>query len=278
MDDAKVLHQLAGLPGVGEAVDAAREACTRLRWHQALRRRQAEAQAESTARAARASAALDGAELPLDLVRDLLRGARTAPDDAVGRAVTGAVRAVVEAQGMGDLVRTAPRQALARLHTAAAAELVEDGALGRPRAGRELPRDLPGPGPAPVGAELSDRLDGLVGLLQAPGEVPALVVAALAHGELMAMRPFVAGSGIVARAAFRAVVVGRGLDPTGVAVPEAACAATGLPAYVEALNAYVGGTTEGVAQWLCYCAGLVERGAAEGVTVADAVVAGRLTG
>jgi hypothetical protein len=107
--------------------------------------------------------------------------------------------------------------------------------------------------------------------------VPALVVAALVHGEVMAVRPFVAGSGVVGRALFRAVVVGRGLDPTGVAVPESACLATGLPAYVEALKGYVSGTAEGVGGWLRYCAEVVERGAADGRAVADAVLAGRLS-
>ncbi|WP_460459902.1 hypothetical protein [Angustibacter peucedani] len=58
MDDTRVLQQLVDLPGVAEAVDAAREACTQLRWHQALRRRTDEARAETTARAARATAEL----------------------------------------------------------------------------------------------------------------------------------------------------------------------------------------------------------------------------
>ncbi len=278
MDDVRALWQLAELPGVGEAVDAAREACTRLRWHRALRRRTDQARAETTARAARASAELDGAELPLDLVRDVLRGARAAPDDAVGRVVAGALRAVVEAHALGDVVRSAPRQALARLHTAAAAGLVEPEALGRPRRDGELPRDLPGPGPAPHGRALTDRLDALTAVMQAPGEVPALVVAALAHGELMTLRPFSVASGVVARAVFRAVVIERGLDPTGVAVPEVACAATGLPDYVAALKGYASGSRDGVAGWLRYCAGCVERGAGEGLSVADAVLTGRLPG
>ncbi|WP_426563898.1 hypothetical protein ACPPVT_21405 [Angustibacter sp. McL0619] len=276
MDDATALRQLADLPGVVDAIDAARQACTELRWHQALRRRTDEARAETTARAARASAALDGAELPVDLVRDILRGATTAPEDAVGRTVAGAVRAVSQAQTIGDVVRSAPLQALARLHTAAAAGLVPDSALGRPRAGEEQPLDLPGPGPAPTGAELTARLSGVAGVLSAPGEVPALVVAAVAHGELLTIRPFLAGNGVVARAVFRAVVVQRGLDPTGVAAPETALAASGLAPYVSALRGYAAGTPEGVAGWLACCADAVRVGAAHGAQVADAVLAGRL--
>jgi hypothetical protein len=276
VDDATALRQLADLPGVGAAIDAARQACTELRWHQALRRRTDQARAETTARAARASAALDGAELPVDLVRDMLRGASPTPRDAVGRTVAGAVRAVSQAQTIGDVVRSAPLQALARLHTAAAAGLVPDDALGRPRGGDEQPLDLPGPGPAPTGPELSDRLAGVAGVLSAPGEVPALVVAAVAHGELLAIRPFLAGNGVVARAVFRAVVVQRGLDPTGVAVPEGALVASGLASYVVAVRGYAAGTPEGVAGWLSFCAGAVQRGAELGTEVADAVLAGRL--
>ena len=64
------------LPGIAEKIDAAREACTRLRWHNALRRRIPEAAAESRVRGAWASGELDGARLSVDIVRDLMRGAR----------------------------------------------------------------------------------------------------------------------------------------------------------------------------------------------------------
>ena len=70
-------RRLAELPGIPEQVEAAREACTRLRWHQALRRRIPEAAAESRVRGAVASAELEGASMPVDVVRDIARGAST---------------------------------------------------------------------------------------------------------------------------------------------------------------------------------------------------------
>ena len=76
---------------------------------------------------------------------------------------------------------------------------------------------------------------------------------------------------------FRAVVVQRGLDPTGVAIPESALAASGLAPYVGALRGYASGTPDGVAQWLVCCADAVQRGAGYGTEVADAVLAGRLS-
>ncbi len=277
MNDEALLR-VAALPGVADAVDAAREACTGLRWHPALRGRADQARAESTVRAGRASAAMDGAELPVDLVRDVLRGAVEAPDDAVGWVVTGALRATVEAGQVARVVRSAPLQALARLHTAAAAGLVPVDLLGRPRSADELPLDLAGPGQPVSGDALRARLDGLVSLMSAGADVPALVVAALVHAEVLAVRPFSVGNGVVARALFRAVVVERGLDPTGVAVPEVGFDRAGRPAYAAAVTAYAVGTADGIAAWIRFCAMAVQVGAGEGSRVGDAVIAGRLTG
>ena len=68
------LAALADLPGIRAKAEAVREACTRLRFHEALRRRIPEAAAESRVRGARASAVLDGVDDPLDLVRGLTTG------------------------------------------------------------------------------------------------------------------------------------------------------------------------------------------------------------
>jgi Fic family protein len=270
-----VLDRLGALPGVEEAVTAARDACTELRWHPALRRRSAEARAEATIRAARCSAALDGARYPVDLVRDAARGARELPDDPTGLVARGALRAVTEARQLEATVSRTPSQVLARLHVAAAAGVVPDDALGRPRTAGEAPGDGGGT-PAPDGAALSARLVSLAELLEAPATAPALVVAAVAHGEVATLRPFVAGNGVVARALARAVIVGRALDPMGVVVWEAAHLNAG-PRYASALAAYASGTPDGVAHWLQHCAQAVVDGAGEGRAVCDAVLAGRLS-
>ena len=73
------VSRLAELPGIPEQVEAAREACTRLRWHQALRKRIPEAAAESRVRGAHASGELEGASVPV-LVD---AGVGTASDAAV---------------------------------------------------------------------------------------------------------------------------------------------------------------------------------------------------
>jgi hypothetical protein len=271
------LRALAGLPGVAEGSDAAREACTRLRFDEALRRRTAEAAAESRVRGARASAALDGAELPVDRVRAMLLGG-AAGSSPVDVAVRGAVQATAESEHVVGLVLTSPWQALARLHVAAMAGVLPAEQVGRPRRVGESALELVDVGPAPEAREVGARLAAVGDVLRAArvAGVSAVVVAAVVHGEVAAMRPFVQGNAVVARAVERAVVQASGLDPTGVAVPEVGHLRGGLAPYVGALAAYATGTPEGVALWLRHCADAVVAGAEEGMRVCGAVRSGRL--
>ena len=276
---ADSLIPLSTLPGVAEATDAARQACTTLRWHQALRRRIPEAAAESRVRGARASAVLDGAEMKLDLVRDLMRGATAWPEapDPLEEVVQGAARATAETENIASMVVSAPSQALARVHTAAAGHLLPESQIGRPRQAGEISREFTDLGPAPDEAVVRQRLSGIVELLLNARDAPALVVAALVHAEIATVRPFVRGNGLVARAMERAVIQASGLDPTGVAVVELGHGAGGGAAYLGALAAYGSGTPQGVALWLTHCAQAVVAGAEEGGRIADAVLVGRLT-
>ncbi len=272
------LQALLGLPGVGAAVDAAREACTALRWHEALRRRVPEAAAESRVRGARASAALDGAALPVDVVRDLVRGARPWPQrpDPVDRIVHAAVLATVETEHVRTLVTTAPAQALARLHVAATGGLLPADQVGRPRQPGEACLELVDLGPAPPPEVVSARLTGLTDLVRSAGTLPVPLVAALVHAEVCVLRPFVQGNGLVARALERTVVQAAGLDPTGVAVPEAGHLQAGGTAYLGALTGYAQGTAAGVALWLRHASEAYVAGATEGRRISDAVLIGRL--
>ncbi len=276
---ADSLIPLSTLPGVAEATDAARQACTALRWHQGLRRRIPEAAAESRVRGARASAVLDGAEMNLDLVRDLMRGAAAWPQtpDPLEEVVQGAARATAETENIVSMVVTAPSQALARVHTAAAGHLLPESQIGRPRQVGELSREFTDLGPAPDASVVRQRLSGIVELLLSARDAPAVVVAALVHAEIATVRPFVRGNGLVARAMERAVIQASGLDPTGVAVVELGHGAGGGAAYLGALAAYGSGSPQGVALWLTHCARAVVAGAEEGGRIADAVLVGRLT-
>ncbi len=276
------LASLTGLPGVAEASEAAREACTRLRFHEALRRRIPEAAAESRVRGSRASAALEGASLPVDVVRDRVRGAAPWPRDLdpVDAVVRAATRVTSEAESLADLVFTAPLQVVARLHVAAMSGLLPDDQVGRPRRDGESVRELVDVGEAPPAVVVDARLAALAALLTAPRDgVPVVVLAGLAHAEIATVRPFVRGNGLVARALERVVVRAGGLDPTGVAVPEVGhlgSGAGGASAYLGALTAYATGGSAGVALWLRQCAEAVVVGAVEGEAICEAVRAGRL--
>lgn len=275
---AALMH-LAAQPRVKTSVDEARDACTQLRWHNALRRCIPQASAESRVRGARASAALEGAEIGVDVVREIMVGATAWPEapDQLERTVRGAVHATAESEHLAQLVLAAPAQALARLHTAAAADLVSPDELGRPRVGDEHANEFLDLGAAPSAAELPARLGLLTEVVAAHPKAPVPVVAAIAHAEIMVTRPFVRGNGLVARAFERALVKAAGLDPTGVVVPEVGYLREATAGYLGALSAYASGSSEGVGLWLEFSAQAMTRGAAEGTRIADAVLAGRLS-
>jgi len=272
------LLSLSALPGIAEATEAARQSCTQLRWHEALRRRVPEAAAESRVRGARASAALDGAEMDLGLVRDLMRGATPWPPspDPLEAVLRGAVQATAETEHIRSTVVTAPSQALARVHAAAAGHLLPQSQVGRPRQGGEVSLEFSDLGPSPDESVVRERLSGILEILLCARDGSAVVVAALVHAEIATVRPFVRGNGLVARAMERAIIQASGMDPTGVAVVELGHN-TGGPAYLGALAAYATGSPRGVALWITHCAGAIVAGAQEGGRIADAVLAGRLT-
>lgn len=272
---SEVFDALLSLDGVREAADRAREACTQLRWHAALRRRIPEAAAESRVRGARATALLEGVEVDGTTVRDLLRGALDWPPEPDPWELTlrGAVQVTAATEESTGAVLL---QDLVRLQIAAAAPVSGPDDLGRPRADGETCSELATLGEAPAAAEALERLRSVLSLLAA-GNVPAPIGGALLHAEIAVARPFVRGNGLVARAAHRAYLRISGLDPTGVAVIEAGYAAKGSADYLGALTAYSQGGTEGVRLWLIHSAEAVVAAAAEGNRIADAVLAGRLS-
>ncbi|WP_235018028.1 Fic family protein [Thermomonospora echinospora] len=264
--------QVAALPGVPEAVADARTSVDRLLGHRILRRRSAEVSTESALRAARASAALEGVSVPLD---ELRRGAAAQGEAAVPAdpIVQGALRVSAELGTLTDTWRRAPRQVLARLHVLAAADAVEAEELGRPRLEGQDAKDFLGLGERPAPEEVAVRLDSLSTLLTQQTKAPAIVVAAIVHGELLALRPFGWGDGIIARAAERLTLVDRGLDPKSLTAPEVGHAELG-DEYVRTLRGYIGGTSEGVAAWIRHCAAAVTVAARDSLAICEAYLRG----
>ncbi len=272
------VRTIAAWPEVASALDEARDACTALRWHEALRRRIPECAAESRVRGAWASAELEGAPSSVDVVRELSGGLRewAAYDDPTELVVRSAVQVTAETEHLRTVLRRAPAQVVARLHVAAASLLSPADQVGRPRTDGEDVAEFVDVGPAPAAVDATRRLREVTHLLTLV-DAPGLVVAALVHAEVVTARPFVRGNGLVARALERLVVQASGLDPTGVAVPEAGHEMAGSAAYVGALAGYATGTREGVALWVTECGKAIVAAAAEGSRVADAVRAGRWT-
>ncbi|MCF6472949.1 oxidoreductase [Nonomuraea sp. MG754425] len=261
MSDPDPLAVIAQLPGVPEAVDEARQAVDRLYRHRVLRRASPAVSTESSLRGARASAALEGVDVPLDVLRR---------DEAHDPLVQGALRASAETGRLGATWRTAPRQVLARLHAVSAAGLVPQEGLGRPRTSDEAP-DLLGLGPAPGAADTAARMENLFGLLERPTKAPAIVLSAVVHAELAVLRPFGAADGVVARAAGRLTLVEHGLDPKSLVAVEVGHLE--LP-YADALRAYLDGSPEGVAAWVQHCASAVTLGVREATAICEAMQRG----
>ncbi|HEX5811104.1 MAG TPA: oxidoreductase [Pseudonocardia sp.] len=233
------LAPLLSLPGVEEAVARARDAVVTLHHHPVNRTGWAASAAEAALRAARASAALDGAPLaagdPGAVITDPV--------------LAGAVRA---AEGTGRLLgvwRTAPLQALARLHLLAAADL-GDGEPGRPVRG-------------------TARLAQLAELVTGGTAAPAPVLVAVVHGELLAVAPFPSANGVVARAAARLAAIASGLDPHGLAVPDVGHLRA-VAEYRRAADGFAAGTPDGLGEWLRHCCAQWVAGAREGRSIAEA--------
>ncbi|MFD4658544.1 oxidoreductase [Kitasatospora sp. NPDC058444] len=287
------LAPLAQLPGVPDAVAEVRKAVDRLYGHRVMRRRAAEVTSESALRGARASAALAGADWPLEEVRR--RSDFSADPEA--RTVGAALRIAAEAGQLLSIWRHSPLQVLARLHLLAVGD--GDPAAGRPRRAGEGAEELfplalepvesvevdavDGPlpvlPPAPGAEEVAARLDQLSRLLVARAEgqgvgTPALVVASVVYGELLALRPFGTHNGVIARAAQRIVLIAEGLDPKSICPAEVGLAELGTAAHRRALAGYLAGTPEGMAAWIAHCGRALRLGVRESTAVCEAMQRG----
>jgi hypothetical protein len=226
---------VAGLTGIAVAAAHARDAIDALLRHPAVRHQAPRMVAASALRGAKASALLAGGS-----------------PDVVGDPVTqGALRATGEAIRLAASWQQTPGQVLARLHLLAARDLADPAELGRPRPGAD-----------------QRRLDQLLRLGSGDSRAPGVVVAAIVHGELMAMNVFDPGGGVVARAVERIVLIARGVDTLGLSVPEAGHLAN-AGVFESMIQTYASGVPDGVAAWVRYCCDAYARGAEDGLAHAS---------
>jgi hypothetical protein len=252
--DEDPLAAVAAVPEIIAAADAARQAVDKLLTSRVLRRRSAEISAEAGLRSARASAALAGVSVPLQELR-----AHGSSDPIV----QGALRCSLELGGLRETFGRAPRQALARLHVLAAADLVPVEQLGRPRADVD----------EATSAVITRRVGALAELLARSTKAPAVVVAAVVHGELLALEPFAEANGLVARAAARLVLVSRGLDPKALTSPDVGHLELQAN-YKSAARGYAHGERTGLIAWVTHCCAALELGARDSLAICEALARG----
>lgn len=251
------LAPLLDLPGVVAASDEARDALGRAHRHKANLRGWPQTAAEAALRAAKASAVLDGGTL-LAAGRSAATGESARSADIEPDPVTaGAIRVAEALEGGATALvgvwQRAPLQALARLHALAAADLTDDDHLGRPRTDPDVGR----------------RLELLIEILTGGSRVPAPVLAAVAHGELLTLAPFGTADGVVSRAVSRLVTIASGLDPHGLGVPEVHWMhKTGD--YRAAARGFASGTPDGLTAWLLLSCQALHAGAREALQIAQA--------
>jgi len=157
-----------------------------------------------------------------------------ATQDVAALEYAGLLDALAHEAEAAALLEDRPLEALALLHRRIVRGLVDDEVAGRPRRTEQAVHDG-GQGRVlyrtPDPAALPGLLDGLARWLTGrAGLLPAAVVAGVVHERLLEWQPFEAGNGRLARVASRAVLIARGLDPDGVAVPERTWAGD-LPGY-----------------------------------------------
>lgn len=242
-----LLAPLLELPGVAEAAEAAREALAKAHRHRANLRNWPVTAAESAIRGARSSSAIDGGAVQLDASGNEPNDPVLAGALRVGQALEGGTTALV------GVWQRAPLQALARLHALAAADLIDQDGLGRPR----------------QDPEVAARLDLVTRLATGASSAPAPILASVAHGELLALAPFGSGDGVVARAVSRMVTMATGLDPHGLGVPEVYWMRRAVE-YHAASAAFASGSPEAVGAWLLMCCRALEDGAREALSIAEA--------
>lgn len=297
---------------VAAASEALYEASAQLRWQEALRKRWREARAEASVRAAVSGAAIEGAVVSAQALREQIAagpkgaGVHASSKDPAWDAATGLWRAHSRLVGyMPDLVgRTRPvvpatAQLMATLHRDVAGPLavgglISEAVVGCPReSGQALENQSleggglleggktaftggqlleGGPGPNLGGQELRERLAQIVTLIDTPN-LPALVRVALVHAEMLTVRPFALANGALGRLLVRHLSVRDGLDPTGVSVSD--YYAGRVPgAYAEAAQAYTSASLEGVVAWIIWQAEALLEGMRQGSELSRAVQAG----
>lgn len=251
------LMLLAQHEPIAQVCDETRQAIDELMWNRTLRNKDDEFLTFLRRSAGYATAAIDGAAMPDDPGRE--------PDtSAMGMLAQHGLMVTAMADTLGNVFSNSPAQVWARLHS-----LISDADdRGTPRTADEIvdPLRL---GNIPSGAEARERMRHLCEHL-ITSAAPAVLLSAIAHGEICVTQPFSYGSHLISRATARMVLAARKLDEKGVTAPEIGWYLQGRPSYVAALKQYQSGTIEGVTAFVkWHCEG-IQRGIGATLQVLEA--------
>jgi Fic family protein len=168
---------------------------------------------------------------------DAMNALQDAPDERLHALEVLGTRAGLDADDLADRLLTDTEAALRELHARLTRGLVAPERAGAPRTTDQAVHDASvgrilyfASSPEVVPSELA-----LLGawLTSAGAREHGLVLSGVLHLELLRIHPFDAANGRLARTAARLVLRARGLDPDGLAAPEAALAADPLAYYEE---------------------------------------------
>ena len=238
------LAELATDPATAEILAAARAEIDALLWRRDVRANALLVAQASISRGAMDSAALEGADLA------------GVEDSPMGKVLSATLAVTAQAPLLADTWLTAPLQVITGLHLLVAKEFSGPDQLGRPRA-ENFADDPLNIGSIPDHSIVPVLLMSLSRQCVTT-QVSAIIEAGFVHAEIMRLRPFDWGSGLVALAA-------RGLDPSNFSIPENGMFETGRTNYVSAIRAYMEQTPDGVSQyfeWFSACVGMGARAVA----------------
>lgn len=226
------LEQIAQWELLQELAGAARSDIDELLWRRDVRAASREVAQSSIARGGADSAALEGADLV---------GFEQSP---MGKVLIASLAITAEAPKMSEIWTRAPLQVITGLHTLVAKEFVNVHELARPRLTQQTDDPLH-IGSLPEHHEIPGALMRLSQQCSTT-KVPAVLEAGYVHGEIMRLRPFTWGSGLVARATVRTVLSARSVDPSNFSIPENGMFELTRTAYVTSIRDFSTGTQEGI--------------------------------
>jgi hypothetical protein len=245
------LRDLPELERVVRATLAARDDIDALLWRRDVRANALLVAQASISRGAMDSAALEGADLA------------GVEDSPMGKVLSATLAVTAQAPLLADTWLTAPLQVITGLHLLVAKEFSGPDQLGRPRA-ENFADDPLNIGSIPDHSLVPVLLMSLSRQCVTT-QVSAIIEAGFVHAEIMRLRPFTWGSGLVARAVIRTIFAARGLDPSNFSIPENGMFETGRTNYVSAIRAYIEQTPDGVShyfEWFSACVGMGARAVA----------------